>query len=264
MLKDVVGQDAADHLRHHRRGGACSSRSTSAGWWTCRYIARLYGKPEETVVAELGDLIYRDPETKAWQTADEYLSGNVRAKLAAATQAGPGTPATPRPSAQSSPKTCCRATSTPTSAPRGSPPPTSRRSRPHFFGVAPAAITVAHAGEGRGVERRGRLVGRAVGRRDGGLRHAAGRNGIWLLDLALNMKTPVIYDPTPPTRTSAWSTRKRRSPPRRSRSSSRSSSASWVFADPDRTERLVRLYNDTLQQPPPPALRRLATSTSPA
>ena len=37
----------------------------------------------------MGDLIYRDPESKTWQTADEYLSGNVRAKLKAAEAAGP-------------------------------------------------------------------------------------------------------------------------------------------------------------------------------
>src|SRR5204862_4680389 len=53
------------------------------------FIASLYGRPEHRVVAELGDLIFRDPEAKAWQTADAYLSGNVRAKLAAAEQAGP-------------------------------------------------------------------------------------------------------------------------------------------------------------------------------
>src|SRR5581483_5003656 len=53
-------------------------------------IARLYGKDEKAVVAELGDLVYRDPETRRWATADEYLSGNVRAKLAAAERAGPG------------------------------------------------------------------------------------------------------------------------------------------------------------------------------
>src|SRR5205807_7590530 len=51
--------------------------------------ATLYGKPEAQVVAELGDLIYRDPESKGWQTADAYLSGNVRAKLASAERAGP-------------------------------------------------------------------------------------------------------------------------------------------------------------------------------
>ena len=52
------------------------------------FIATLYGKPEETIVAELGDLIYRDPESNLWETADAYLSGHVRAKLQAAQHTG--------------------------------------------------------------------------------------------------------------------------------------------------------------------------------
>src|SRR5204863_861499 len=46
-------------------------------------------KHDKQVTAELGDLIFHDPETQTWQTADVYLSGAVRAKLAAALQAGP-------------------------------------------------------------------------------------------------------------------------------------------------------------------------------
>src|SRR5439155_12032083 len=53
------------------------------------FIASLYGKPEEQVVAQLGDLIFRDPEAQTWQTADYYLSGNVRHKLAAGLNVGP-------------------------------------------------------------------------------------------------------------------------------------------------------------------------------
>src|SRR5207249_3542649 len=53
------------------------------------FIAMLYGKPEEQVISELGDLIFHDPEQQTWQTADAYLSGNVRAKLAAVLNAGP-------------------------------------------------------------------------------------------------------------------------------------------------------------------------------
>src|SRR5947209_14694906 len=53
------------------------------------FIGTLYGKPKAEIVAELGDLIFPDPESRTWQTADAYLSGNVRAKLAAAQAAGP-------------------------------------------------------------------------------------------------------------------------------------------------------------------------------
>lgn len=52
------------------------------------YIARLYQAPIAQIIAELGDLIYQDPDTQTWHTADVYLSGNVRAKLVAAARAG--------------------------------------------------------------------------------------------------------------------------------------------------------------------------------
>ena len=36
------------------------------------------------MIAELGEAIFRDPENGSWLTADAYLSGAVRSKLAAA------------------------------------------------------------------------------------------------------------------------------------------------------------------------------------
>lgn len=48
------------------------------------HITSLYGKPPERIVGELGDLVFHDPETDEHVTRDEYLSGNVRKKLAVA------------------------------------------------------------------------------------------------------------------------------------------------------------------------------------
>ena len=45
------------------------------------YMAGLTGKPEEKVAEELTGVIFRDPVNEQWETADEYLSGNVREKL---------------------------------------------------------------------------------------------------------------------------------------------------------------------------------------
>ncbi|WP_242540271.1 Eco57I restriction-modification methylase domain-containing protein [Trinickia mobilis] len=47
-------------------------------------MARLASKPEEEIVSELSGLIYRNPLLRRWETADQYLSGNVKDKLAAA------------------------------------------------------------------------------------------------------------------------------------------------------------------------------------
>ncbi|RWN29313.1 lactate dehydrogenase [Mesorhizobium sp.] len=45
------------------------------------HIAELLHENVDAVIGELGDAIYRDPETGSWQTADAYLSGQVRDKL---------------------------------------------------------------------------------------------------------------------------------------------------------------------------------------
>jgi N12 class adenine-specific DNA methylase len=47
-------------------------------------MEQLTGNSARTLQRELGPLIYRNPEGGAWETADLYLSGNVRAKLATA------------------------------------------------------------------------------------------------------------------------------------------------------------------------------------
>lgn len=57
------------------------------------YMASLYaGKEPDEIVSELGDLVYRTPEG-AVEPADAYLSGNVKAKLAAAKAAAESNPA---------------------------------------------------------------------------------------------------------------------------------------------------------------------------
>ena len=45
------------------------------------FMAELTGKSEEEVTAELAGVIFQNPVTEKWETADEYLSGNVREKL---------------------------------------------------------------------------------------------------------------------------------------------------------------------------------------
>ena len=45
------------------------------------FMAELCGKTEQEVTEELAGVIFRNPVTQAWVTADEYLSGNVREKL---------------------------------------------------------------------------------------------------------------------------------------------------------------------------------------
>ena len=45
------------------------------------YMAQLSGKSQDELIDELNGVIFLDPVRGSWQTADEYLSGNVRQKL---------------------------------------------------------------------------------------------------------------------------------------------------------------------------------------
>ena len=45
------------------------------------FMEQLTGKSEEQLVNDLKGVIFRNPQNNQWETADEYLSGNVRGKL---------------------------------------------------------------------------------------------------------------------------------------------------------------------------------------
>lgn len=51
------------------------------------YMSQLTGKTEAELTKDLHGVIYKDPVKNTWQTADEYLSGNVRKKLRQAQKA---------------------------------------------------------------------------------------------------------------------------------------------------------------------------------
>ena len=70
-------------------------------------------------------------------------------------------------------------------------------------------------------------------------------NGTRLLELALNMKTPVIYDPDPSDPEKRVVNQEATLAAKEKQRAIKEKFRSWVFADPERTERLVRLYNDT-------------------
>ena len=48
------------------------------------YMSKLSGKDEDTLIDELTGIIFKNPLSEEWETADAYLSGNVRNKLEAA------------------------------------------------------------------------------------------------------------------------------------------------------------------------------------
>jgi N12 class adenine-specific DNA methylase len=71
-------------------------------------------------------------------------------------------------------------------------------------------------------------------------------NGTWLVELALNMKTPMIYDTVKAgDREERVLNQEETLAAREKHRQIKEKFRSWLFTDHDRTERLVRIYNDT-------------------
>ena len=244
MSRDVVGKTPPVTSVASAEEGLLVSLDQRGGV-DLAFIASLYSKPEAAIVQELGDLIYHDPETKRWETADVYLSGNVRAKLAAAEAAGP----------EYAPNAVALRSVQPEdvlpgdiSAKLGSPwiPESDVQAfATHLFGVSDGAVQVAHLPRDAvwSVEADYSAVQSVAATTDYGTAKA---NGTVLLDQALNMKTPVIYDTiSTPDGDQRVVNQEETLAAREKQKKLKEAFRSWIFSDPERTERLVRTYNDT-------------------
>jgi len=209
------------------------------------FIASLYGKPESHIIAELGELIYRDPESKTWQTADEYLSGNVRAKLAAAERAGEGYARNAEALRAVQPEDVLPGD---IDANLGAPwiPETDiQLFAAELFGVPASGIEVGHLKKDAvwSLEAGYSAESSVAATADYGTPRA---NGTTLLELALNLKTPVIYDTIHNgDREERVVNQEETLAAREKQKLIKERFRAFVFADPERTERLVRIYNDT-------------------
>ncbi len=209
------------------------------------FIATLYGKPQEQVIAELGDLIFQDPETKTWETADAYLSGNVRAKLAAAEKAGPAYARNAQALREVQPEDVLPGDIDANLGAPWIPESDIQAFAADLFGVAPSSVQVGHLAKDAvwSVEADYAAQHSVAATSDYGTPRILGTA---LLEQALNMKTPVIYDII---RTGDREERivnqEATLAAREKQKIIKEKFRSWLFADPERTERLVRLYNDT-------------------
>ena len=244
LLRDVVGQSPpVTHVTSAEEGLLVSLDRT--GGIDLATIARLYGKPEEAVIAELGDLIYRDPESKSWQTADEYLSGNVREKLAVAEAAGPAYARNAEALKAVQPEDVLPGD---IDANLGAPwiPATDIQAfAAELFGVTPSDIPVGHLKKDAfwSVDAGYAAQASVAATAEYGTQRA---NGCWLLDLALNMKSPVVYDTIQGAGGEERIVNQEATLAAREKQKLiKEKFKSWVFEGPERTERLVRLYNDT-------------------
>ena len=244
MTRDVVGRAPEVTRVTTAEEGLLVSLNQRGGVDTA-FIAELYGRPESEVVTELGDLIYQDPDTRTWLTVDEYLSGNVRAKLAVAVKAGEEFQRNAEALKAVQPEDVLPGD---IDANLGAPwiPATDIEAfAADLFRVDRSEVKVGHLKtDAVWCLEAGYSAERSVAATS---EYGTSRaNGTWLLELALNMKTPVIYDTVSsgdkeervvnPEDTLAAREKQKRIKER---------FRGWVFADPDRTERLVRIYNDT-------------------
>jgi N12 class adenine-specific DNA methylase len=244
MIRDVVGKTPpVTHVASAEEGLLVSLNQR--GSVDLPFISGLYGKPEAAVIAELGDLIYRDPESKRWRTADDYLSGNVRDKLAKAGKAGPDYARNAEALRAVQPEDVLPGDIDANLGAPWIPERDIQAFAADLFRVSPSPIKIGH------------LKKDAVWSIDAGYQAEQSvaataeygtprANGVALLEQALNLKTPVIYD------TIQAGDREERVVNQEATLAARDKQKQikerfrqWIFADPDRTERLVRLYNDT-------------------
>lgn len=242
--RDVVGpKRSIEHVDSAEAGLLASLDHT--GKVDLEYIASIYGKPETTIIAELGDLIFMNPTTREFETADVYLSGNVREKLAIAERAGPEFAYNAEKLRQVQPLDVLPGD---IDAKLGSPwIPVSdiEAFAAEIFGVATGDVEIGHLIKDASwsIDASYAVENSVKATSDFG----TGRiNGTRLLELALNMKTPIIYDTIRGDHGDERVVNENETLAAREKQKLiKDRFKSWVFSDPDRTERLVRLYNDT-------------------
>lgn len=209
-------------------------------------IAATLGRTEAAVVEELGDTIYRDPTAGTWDTADAYLSGKVRDKLAAALVAAKADPAYAR-------NVTALENVQPTDLPPsditarlGAPWIPAKTIQTFLHEVVGVFTPVRHYPDlaAWGIEEMRFAYVHAVNQKWGTHRYDAGRI---VLD-ALNARTPQVFDEVR-NGSSGSTTRvlneKETEAAKEKLVALKTAFENWVWRDHDRAETLARIYNDT-------------------
>jgi N12 class adenine-specific DNA methylase len=242
MEKDVVGQKPPVTKVGSAEDGLLVSLDRR-GAVDLPFMAQLYGKPEESIIAELGDLIFKNPDTRLFETADEYLSGNVRAKLARAESAGPEYARNADALRKVQPEDLLPSE---IDANLGSPWIPARDIQAfaaELFNVPLDSVEIAHSPKDAVWSVEGDFQARqsVAAMSDYGTPRA---NGTWLLEQALNMKLATVYDPDPDDPKKRVVNQEDTLAAREKQRQIKEKFRAWIFTDPDRTERLIRVYND--------------------
>ncbi len=207
------------------------------------HIAELLHRDPDAVIADLGDAIFRNPADGAWQTSDAYLSGPVRTKLTAAIAAADLDPAFKRNVSALQQVQPADLRPSDITARLGAPWIPASDVVAFVKETMSAEIKIHHMAEIGSWTVEARQLGYiAAGTSEWGTdrRHA----GELLAD-ALNSRVPQIYDTFKDTDgerrvLNVVDTEAARDILQKIRTAFQT----WIWTDPDRTDRLARVYND--------------------
>jgi hypothetical protein len=221
------------------------------------YMAGLLAAPEAAVLAALAEAghIFLDPADGHWKTADDYLSGNVKAKLKQAVLSGRSLPAQHR-------RAGTGAARRPATGGHRAASGRGVDSGPRRRGVHPAGPGTQGLPGGYSAEAGAWSVkyGEWEARQNVKVTQEFGTsrmNAIELVQCALNVQVPTVRDRDPltdkyfvnPDETLAA---------REKLGLIKERFAGWAFEDTERREKLCRIYNDLFNATRPSALRWLA------
>jgi N12 class adenine-specific DNA methylase/adenine-specific DNA methylase len=206
-------------------------------------IADLLEQDSEAALAQLGTTIFRNPATQGWETADAYLSGPVRSKLAAAIAAAEDDPQFQRNVAALRDVQPEDLRPSDITARMGTPWIPTDVVEAFSAEIMGGEITVFHSEAVATWTVRGdAFVGTALGTSEWGTsrRHA----GLLLHD-ALNGSTPQIFDTITEDGVEKRVLNVEATEAAKEKLARiKAAFTDWVWTDPDRTDRLARIYND--------------------
>jgi N12 class adenine-specific DNA methylase len=207
------------------------------------HLAERLDRDPEAALAQLGEAVFRNPLTESWETDDAYLSGSVRTKLAQAEAA-----------AERDPQYARNVAVLRRVQPEDLPPSdiTARLGAPWI----PAADVEAFAEEVMGTGTRihhtveiaswsveiAPFAYSAAGTSEWG---TSRRNAGWLLSDALNSATPQIFDTVIEDGVEKRVLNGEATEAAKEKLAKiKDAFTTWIWTDPDRTDRLARVYND--------------------
>jgi N12 class adenine-specific DNA methylase len=208
-------------------------------------MVSLTGRAEKLLQRELCDLIYRNPEGGEWETADRYLSGNVRAKLQSAEAAAALDPAFRHNLAALQAVQPADLLPGDISARMGAawiPESDIRDFLCETLDVPKSFVTVNHAG----------AIATWTVTLDSAVKSAVSNTTTFgtararatdLIEDALNGRTPTIYDQID--KDTRFVNPQETLAAREAQQKLKDKFSEWVWKDQERAQRLARYYNDT-------------------